>query len=462
MTDNHIYDYDFFVIGAGSGGVRAARIAAGHGAKVGIAEGRFLGGTCVNVGCVPKKLMAYAADYAAHFADAKGFGWSLPGAAANATPSFSWEIFRRAKDSEIARLNGIYRKLIENAGVTLHEGYARFVDPHKIRIADKTVTAAKILIATGGRPRPLNIPGGEHARTSDDMFYLDTLPKRAVILGGGYIAVEFAHILHGLGVEIDLLYRGSLFLRHFDDDIRLFLAEEMKKQGINVYFHENPAKIEKDTQGYTVHTDAEHTYACDFILSAIGRDPATEGLGLQDAGCLTAGSGRIERDPQTYQTNIPHIYAIGDVTNADNLTPVAIAEGHALADHLFGGQDMRSVDTSIIPTAVFSDPAIGTCGLTEEQARANGYGIEIYRSTFRPMVHTLSGRDEKTLMKLVVDKKSRKVLGIHMAGRDAPEIMQGFGVALQCGAKKEDFDHTIPIHPTSAEEFVTMRTPCET
>lgn len=448
MTQTH---YDYFVIGAGSGGVRSARIAATHGAKVGIAESSALGGTCVNLGCVPKKLLAYGSDYHAHFEDSKGYGWDVD------IKSFNWDTLISNKNREIERLNKAYQNTLENAGVTLLKGYARFVDSNTLDVAGQAVTADKILIATGGTPRKLTVPGGDLAMTSDDMFHAPALPQKAVIIGGGYIAVEFAHILSGLGTDVTLLYRGKLFLRGFDDDLRHALADEMHKQNINLKFDCDIKHIEKKENSLAVYGTDGKTYICDLALAAIGRDPNVKGLNLENAGVKTEKSGQIIVNDR-YETSIPHIYAVGDVTDTPALTPVAIAEGHVLADRLFGGQEDRQVHYDNIATAVFSNPPLSTVGLTEAQAREKGYNVALYSAAFKPMKYTLSGRNERSFMKLVVDRKSSRVLGVHMMGLDAPEIMQGFAVALNCGATKADFDRTIAMHPTSAEEFVTMRT----
>lgn len=448
------YDYDYFVIGAGSGGVRSARIAAGHGAKVAIAEGRHFGGTCVNIGCVPKKLFAYASDYGPAFEDAEGFGWN----ADNVT--FNWKTLIENKNKEINRLNKIYESLLQNSGVTIYDGMARFKDTHTIVVNDEEISADKILIATGGKPRRPTYEGAEHAIVSDNAFYLENFPKHVVIEGGGYIAVEFAHIFHGLGAEVTLIYRGEQILRGFDDDIREFLTEEMEKQGINIILGANIDKIIENNGQKTVFLNNKDEISCDLVFSAIGRIPLTEDLGLENTEIEHKDNGQIIVN-DTYQTNIPHIYAVGDVTDHVNLTPVALAEGHWLADTLFGGIERPAPSYENIPTAVFSNPPIGTVGLTETQARDQEHEIGIYKSTFKPMRHTLSGRDEKTLMKLIIDQKSDKVLGAHMCGADAPEILQGIGVAIIGGATKADFDRTIGIHPTAAEEFVTMRTPAK-
>jgi glutathione reductase (NADPH) len=445
----HKFDYDYFVIGGGSGGVRSARIAASHGAKVGIAEDRHWGGTCVNIGCVPKKLFAYASDYGPSFEDANGFGWDI------GSINFDWKRLKENKDKEIERLNKIYQNLLQNNGVTIYKNKASFVDNHTIQVGGKTITADKILIATGAKPRLPKYEGKEHVRISDDMFYLDKLPEHIVIEGAGYIAVEFAHIFHGLGSKVTIIYRGNKILSGFDDDIREFLADEMKKQGVEIIFNTNIEKIEKKDNAYIVSTDNNHAIECDLILSAIGRIPYTEGLGLENINPDMKDNGQIKTNDKS-QTSIKNVYAVGDVTDHLNLTPVAIKAGHALADRLFG-KEKPEVSYKNIPTAIFSNPPIGAAGYTESDACDDGYDVKVYKTSFRPLRHTLSGRDEKTLMKLVVDKKTDKVLGAHMCGADAPEIMQGIGLALQCGATKADFDRTIGIHPTSAEEFVTMR-----
>ncbi len=453
----HTPHYDFFVIGAGSGGVRASRIAATHGAKVGVAESGALGGTCVNVGCVPKKLLAYASDYPHHFEDAKGYGWTYE------TPRFDWNTLIERKNKEINRLNGIYKGLLDNSGATTHYGYASFTDANTLSIKAKdgnitNVTADKILIASGGFPRKSTIPGSEYIATSDDAFFLPEFPDEVVIIGGGYIAVEFAHIFAGLGADVTLLYRSELFLRGFDIDIRKTLAEEMKKQGVKLLFNTDADRVEKTNDGYITHTNDGQMLKCNLVMSAIGRDANTTGLNLGNAGVNTNPNGTLDVNDQ-YQTNIEHIYAIGDISSRYQLTPVALNEGHVLADRLFNKQQTRIVNYNNVATAVFSNPPIATVGLTDEEAQKEGYDTTVFKSSFRPMKFILPQRDEKTLMKIVVDAKTDKVLGIQMIGLDAPEMMQGFAVALNAGATKAEFDRTIGIHPTSAEEFVTMRTP---
>ncbi len=446
---SHDFDYDYFVIGGGSGGVRSSRIAAAHGAKVGIAEGKHWGGTCVNVGCVPKKFFTYAADYRPSFDDAEGYGWRAENI------SFDWQKLINNKNTEIKRLNAIYDDLLGNAGVTRYEGYAAFKNAHTVIVNGEEITANKFLIAVGGTPRSPFYEGAEYTHNSDDMFALPTLPKRIVIEGGGYIAVEFAHIFHGLGCDVTITYRKAPLIKSFDTDIAQFLTSEMEKQGITLKLKTNIEKIEKN-ESLSVTLDNGDVIDCDVVLSAIGRIPHTNNLGLENITLDQTSNEQIKINDD-YQTSMPHIYAVGDVSNKINLTPVAIAEGHILADRLFGTSEERQANFDNIPTAVFSNPQIGTVGLSEEQARDKGYDAKTYQSTFKPMRHALSGRDEKTMMKLVIDIKTDKVIGAHMCGADAAEMMQGIGIALQCGATKADFNRTIGIHPTSAEEFVTMK-----
>ncbi|MEO1225198.1 MAG: glutathione-disulfide reductase [Pseudomonadota bacterium] len=445
------FDYDYFVIGAGSGGVRSARIAAQHGARVAIAEERYFGGTCVNVGCVPKKLLAYASHFGEDFSDAAGFGWTV------GETSHDWSRLIANKDREIDRLNGIYQRLLEGAGVTIYEARAVLEDAHTIRVGDQTVTADKILVATGGWPNLPDEPGvKEHAITSNEIFHLDKMPKRVVIAGGGYIAVEFASILNGLGADVCLLYRGELFLRGFDYDVRSTVAEEMAKHGVDLRFHTIISRVSKSHDCLIVELSDGSMVEVDAVLMAIGRTPNTAGLGLEKAGVKLADNGAIIVDDD-YRTSADNIYALGDVIDRVPLTPVAIAEGHALADTLFGGFDDRIVDYRNIATAVFCRPEIGTVGLNEDEARRKHVAVDIYRTSFRPMKHTLSGRDARSLMKLVVDRESQRVVGCHVVGDDAAEMVQSVAVAINCGATKRDFDRTIGIHPTSAEELVTMR-----
>ena len=447
------YDFDLYVIGAGSGGVRAARFSAGFGAKVAVAESRYLGGTCVNVGCVPKKLLVYGAHFCDEFEHSKGFGWT-PGDA-----KFEWATLIANKDREINRLNGIYRDLLVNSGVTLHEGHAKIVDPHTVEINGERHTARNILITTGGWPQTPEIPGHEHAISSNQAFFLKELPKRVLVVGGGYIAVEFAGIFHGLGAETTLLYRGDLFLRGFDGTVRKHLQEELSKRGMNLQFNANIERIDKQADGSLKATlkDGRQLEA-DCVFYATGRRPMLDNLGLENTGVKLDKKGFVEVD-ELYQTAEPSILALGDVIGRVQLTPVALAEGMAVARRLFKPEQYRPVDYKMIPTAVFSQPDIGTVGLTEEEAREAGHEVVIFESRFRPMKLSLTECQERTLMKLVVDAKTDKVLGCHMVGPEAGEIVQGLAIALKSGATKRDFDDTIAVHPTSAEEFVTMRTP---
>ena len=447
------YDFDLYVIGAGSGGVRAARFAAGFGAKVAVAESRYLGGTCVNVGCVPKKLLVYGAHFAEDFEQASGFGWSLGEA------NFDWATLIANKDREINRLNGIYRNLLVNSGVTLHEGHARLVDAHQVEINGERFTAKHILIATGGWPQIPEIPGREHAIGSNEAFFLKELPKRVLVVGGGYIAVEFAGIFHGLGAKTTLLYRGELFLRGFDGSVRKHLQEELTKRGMDLQFNADIERLDKQADGSLKVTlkDGRHLEA-DCVFYATGRRPMLDNLGLENTGVKLDKKGFVEVDEQ-YQTAEPSILALGDVIGRVQLTPVALAEGMAVARRLFKPEQYRPVDYKMIPTAVFSLPNIGTVGLTEEEARDAGRDVVIFESRFRPMKLTLTECQERTLMKLVVDAKTDKVLGCHMVGPEAGEIVQVLAFALKAGATKQHFDETIGVHPTAAEEFVTMRTP---
>lgn len=447
-------DFDLFVIGAGSGGVRASRFSAQKGARVAVAEDLYLGGTCVNVGCVPKKLFVYASHFRDEMHDATaGYGWTLGEA------SFDWPTLRDNKTREIERLNGIYDGLLADAGVKHVPGRATIVDANTVEVAGERYTTENILVATGGWPTVPGIPGSELAVTSNDLFSLETLPKRAIVVGGGYIAVEFACIFDGLGVDVTQLYRGPLFLRGFDGDVRTHLAEQVRGRGVDLRFDTNVTSIEKNGAGIKATLTDGSTLEADLILYATGRHPNVANLGLEEVGVEMAADGSIRVDEYS-RTNVPSIWAIGDVTNRINLTPVAIHEGVCLSETLFGG-DPRSPDHENVPAAVFSQPPVGTVGLTEEQAREQYEGIDVYRSSFRALKHTLTGGEEKTLMKLIVDRASDKVIGLHMVGPEAGEIVQGFAVAIKAGATKADFDATIGVHPTSAEEFVTMRTPVE-
>ncbi|MDA7086230.1 glutathione-disulfide reductase [Pseudomonas sp. SA3-5] len=448
------YDFDLFVIGAGSGGVRAARFAAGYGARVAVAESRYLGGTCVNVGCVPKKLLVYGAHFAEDFEQAQAFGWSLSGEA-----TFDWPTLIANKNREIERLNGIYRKLLVNSGVTLLEGHARLLDGHSVELGGQRYTAKHILIATGGWPHIPKIPGHEHAIGSNEAFFLEQLPKCVLVIGGGYIAVEFASIFHGLGAQTSLLYRGELFLRGFDGAVRKHLQEELSKRGLDLQFNSDIERIDKQPDGSLQATLKDgRVLVTDCVFYATGRRPMLDNLGLENTEVELDERGYIKVDEQ-FQTTAPSILALGDVIGRVQLTPVALAEGMAVARRLFKPEEYRLVDYRTIPTAVFSLPNIGTVGLSEEQAKEEGYRVEVYESRFRPMKLTLTECQERTLMKLVVDADSDRVLGCHMVGPEAGEIVQGLAVALKAGATKQIFDETIGVHPTAAEEFVTMRTP---
>ncbi len=444
-----MYDYDFFVLGAGSGGVRAARIAASHGARVAVAEERYLGGTCVNVGCVPKKLLVYASHFAHDFEDAAGFGWTLSG------NRFDWSRLIANKNAEILRLNGIYQSLLESSGVTIVDGAARLADAHSVVVGGKNYTAGHILVAVGGWPVVPDIPGKQHAITSNEAFFLDSLPRRVIIVGGGYIAVEFAGIFHGLGAEVVQLYRGPMFLRGFDDDIRAHLAGEMTKQGIDLRFNSNIESLAKQDETLWATLGDGEVLEADCVMYATGRAPNTAGIGLEHAGVQLNAKGAVVVDEYS-KTSVDNIYAVGDVTDRINLTPVAIREGHAVADTLFN-HTPSAADHTNVPSAVFSQPPIGSVGLTEAEARKRYGDVAIYKSSFAAMKHTLSGRDEKTLMKLIVDQASDRVVGCHMVGAEAGEIIQGIAIAVKCGATKAQFDATVGIHPTTAEEFVTLR-----
>jgi glutathione reductase (NADPH) len=447
-------EVDLFVIGAGSGGVRAARIAASHGAKVAIAEEYRVGGTCVIRGCVPKKLLVYASRFAHEFEDAAGFGWTVP------EPAFDWATLIANKDKEIDRLERAYVANLEKPGVVIVRSRAVLADPHAIRLAGGgTVRAAHVLIATGGAPSLGGaIPGREHVISSNEAFHLPALPPRILIQGGGYIAVEFACIFAGLGSRVTLVYRGENILRGFDDDVRAHVRSEMEMRGIEVIVGERVAAIDRHEQGYTATLTGGRRIDAERVMFAIGRKPNVAGLGIEKAG--------VEIDPGTHgiavdawsRTSVPSIYAIGDVTNRINLTPVAIREGHAFADSLFGGRP-TTADHANVPTAVFSEPEVGTVGLTETQARDRLARVDIYKSTFRPLKATLSGSKTRTLMKLVVDGTTGKVVGAHIVGEAAGEMIQLIGIAVLMGATKADLDATMAVHPTAAEELVTMREP---
>jgi len=469
---------DLFVIGAGSGGVRAARIAASYGAKVAIADTQFehgppgftaMGGTCVNVGCVPKKLFSYGAQYGRDMRDASGFGWSTGG-----SPSHDWASMVAAKDVEISRLNGVYERMLRGAGVDLIAGRATLRDPRTVTIegTDESFECDNVLIAVGGWPWMPSIPGIEHAITSNEAFYLPELPRRVAVVGGGYIAVEFAGIFHGLGAEVTQIHRGDALLRGFDGDCQRHLAREMQHAGVALRLGESPTRIEKSSSSLVVHTDAvtagESAKAgveCDAVLFATGRRPKTEGLGLDAAGVASNvdGDGSIIVDEWS-RTTAPGgtVFAVGDVTNRMNLTPIALEEGHCVADTLFGGKP-RVCNYENVPTAVFSSPPLGTVGLTEEECVARfertGAKAVVFESEYGPMRHTMSGRGARSFMKMLVDEESDAVLGIHVVDADAAEMIQGFAVAMKAGATKAQFDGTVGVHPSSAEELVTMRTP---
>ncbi|MFO7552512.1 MAG: glutathione-disulfide reductase [Haliea sp.] len=444
-------DYDLFVIGAGSGGVRAARIAAGFGARVAIAEDRYMGGTCVNVGCVPKKLYVYASEFGKAFEDARGFGWD------SSKPAFDWSTLRDNKKTEISRLNAIYRKLLAGANADIIDGRARLVDAHTVAVGDRQYSAEKILIATGGWPHIPEFPGSELAITSNEVFDLEYFPERLVIVGGGYIAVEFAGIFNGLGARVTQLYRGPLFLRGFDPDIRAHAAREILKTGVDLRFEVNVESISRGRDGLDLQLTDGTQITADAVLYATGRVPHLDGLGLENVNIELTEFGTIAVD-EHYRTSESSIFAVGDVIGGMELTPVALAEGMAFARRQFG-DPAQEVDYDFIPTAVFCQPNIGTVGFTEEAARAKFGHIRLFKANFRPMKHTISGRDEQTFMKLIVDKASDRVVGVHMMGPDAGEIIQGIAIALRAGATKAVFDSTIGIHPTAAEEFVTMREP---
>lgn len=447
------HDFDLFVIGAGSGGVRAVRFAAGFGARVAVAESRYLGGTCVNVGCVPKKLLVYGAHFTEDFEQAAGFGWSLGEA------NFDWPTLIANKNREIQRLNGIYRNLLVNSGVSLLEGHARILGPHQVEVNGQAYSAGYILIATGGWPQLPDIPGKELAISSNEAFHLQQLPRRVLVVGGGYIAVEFASIFQGLGAQTSLLYRGEMFLRGFDGAVRRHLREELDKKGLDLQFNSDIERIEQLADGSLLATLRDgRELATDCVFYATGRRPMLDNLGLENTAVELDERGFIRVDEQ-YQTREPSVLALGDVIGRVQLTPVALAEGMAVARRLFRPEEYRPVDYRNIPTAVFSLPNIATVGLSEEQARAEGYQVKIFESRFRPMKLTLTDSQERTLMKLVVDADSDRVLGCHMVGPEAGEIIQGLAVAIKAGATKQIFDETLGIHPTAAEEFVTLRTP---
>lgn len=445
------FDFDLLVIGAGSGGVRAARIAASHGAKVAICEQSRVGGTCVIRGCIPKKLLSYAAHFSEDFADAAGFGWTV------GERSFSWPALIAAKDKEIDRLNQVYLNLLSNSAVELFSSHGSFIDNHRVQIGERVISAERILIATGAHPWLPDIPGIEHAISSDEAFYLPQLPERVVVVGGGYIACEFAGIFNGLGSMVTQVYRGDTVLRGFDHDVRRVLTAEMAAKGVNFNFGCNIAEISPQHGELRCELEDGKILHADQVMYATGRVPNVRDLGLENTAVEVHANGWIVVDEYS-RTSVPHIWAVGDVTNRVNLTPVAIFEGHAFADTEFGGRD-RPVSHEFIPSAVFSQPPVGSVGYGEHDARSHYGDLDIYRAEFRPLKHTLTGRAEKSMMKLIVARASQKVVGLHMVGADAPEIVQGFAVAVKSGLTKEQFDATIGIHPTAAEELVTLRHP---
>jgi glutathione reductase (NADPH) len=444
------YDFDLFTIGAGSGGVASSRRAAGYGARVAICEELRIGGTCVLRGCVPKKLLVYGAQFADAFADAAGFGWNV------LAPSFDWPSLIAAKDNEIGRLSQIYINMLNNSGVEIIDGRGVVCDAHTVEVAGQTYTADKILVAVGGHPTVPNIPGIEHVISSNEALDLPHLPRRVVIVGGGYIAVEFAGIFNGFGSEVVEIIRREDLLFGFDDDIRVALAQEMRTRGIEIHTRTQIARIVKaPREGYSVFTTHGQEISADLVMYATGRKPNTRGLGLAEAGVKLNDNGAVVVD-EWQRSTVPNIYAVGDVTDRINLTPVAIAEGRSIAETLYNNNPIK-MDHRDVPSAVFSQPPIGAVGLTEEEARREYGEIDIYSARFKPMKNTLSGRDERTLMKIVVDARSDRVVGCHMLGLDAPEIIQGLAIAVKCGATKRQFDQTVGIHPSAAEEFVTMR-----
>lgn len=447
----HAYDYDLFVIGAGSGGVRASRIAAGHGAKVAVAEEYRVGGTCVVRGCVPKKLFVYASSFAEEFEDAEGFGWTV------GERSFSWEKLIANKDREIDRLNGIYIRNLQNSKVEIFQSRAFLKDAHTVHLVaeGRDVTADKILIATGGTPFMPVIPGIEFAITSNEAFHLEKLPKSGIVVGGGYIAVEFAGIFNGLGVGTTLVYRGEKILRGFDEDLRDALSDELPKKGLDLRVNSDIVSIARKGANLVATLTDGSVIEAGFIMYATGRVPYVEGLGLEAAGVKLNAKGAIAVDPYS-QTNVPNVYAVGDVTDRAALTPIAIREGQAFAETVFNNNPI-AVDHSIIATAVFSQPELGTVGLSEADARAKYGELDIYKTSFRAMKHTMTGRHEKTFMKLVVDTASQRVLGVHLMGPSSGEIIQAIAIAVTMGATKKQFDQAVAVHPTAAEELVTLK-----
>lgn len=446
------FDYDFLVIGGGSGGVRASRLAASLGARVAVVEAAQLGGTCVNVGCIPKKLLSHAAHFSQQAEEAKGYGWQLD------KPQFDWATLIANKDREITRLNGVYDRMLAGAGVTVIHGHASLSGPHEVQVNGQSIQARHILIATGGTPRLPDIPGIEHAISSNEAFHLAQLPKRVVVVGGGYIAVEFASIFNGLGAQTTLLHRRQQLLRGFDADLGLHLVQEMAQLGVSFRWNEEILSIDKQTDGLHLQLQGGEQLVVDCVMYATGRVPLVEGLGLDAAGVKVNAKGAIEVDAK-FTTNVPSIHAVGDVVDRMALTPVALAEGTVVAHHLFGQGGKSAPDYELVPTAVFSHPQVGTVGLSEEVARERFGAVQIFESRFRPLSNRMGAEPENIFLKLIVSKADQRVRGVHMVGEGAGELMQGFAVALQCGATKQQFDATIGIHPTVAEELVTMREP---
>lgn len=446
------FDYDFLVIGGGSGGVRASRVAAGLGARVAVVEAAQLGGTCVNVGCIPKKLLSHAAHFSQLAEEARGFGWQLE------QPRFDWPTLIANKDREIERLNGVYGRMLAGAGVTVIHGRAALSGPHSVLVNGQTLRARHILIATGGTPSLPDIAGVEHAISSNEAFHLPQLPRRVVVVGGGYIAVEFASIFNGLGAETTLLHRRQQLLRGFDADLGLHLGQEMAQLGVNFRWEDEIQAIDKQADGLHLQLKSGEQLVVDCVMYATGRVPLIEGLGLEAAGVKVNDQGAIEVD-QHFCSNVPSIHAVGDVVDRMALTPVALAEGSVVAHRLFGQGDKSAPDYELVPTAVFSHPQVGTVGLSEEAARVRFGAVQVFQSSFRPLTNRMGAEPENVFLKLIVSKADQRVRGVHMVGEGAGELMQGFAVALQCGATKQQFDSTIGIHPTVAEELVTMREP---
>ena len=444
------FDFDLFVIGAGSGGVRAARMAAAQGVRVAIAEQGRTGGTCVNLGCVPKKLYVHAAEYGAGFPQSAGFGWQ------SQLPQFRWPTLQKNKAEAIHKLNRLYEEMLDKSGARLIRGKAKITGPHQVEVAGLSYSSERILLATGSRPFIPEFPGRELVVTSDQIFALENLPRRVLIVGGGFISTEFAGIFHGLGVEVTQAYRGELFLRGFDREIREFVATQMRTKGIKLLFQTEVERVGKNSENeFRVGFQDGSFLETDLVLFATGRIPNTEGLGLEDVGIALTKDGAVDVD-DFYRTSVPSVYALGDLIDRVQLTPVALAEAMALVRHLYQGNNEK-LDYSLIPIAVFCQPTIGTVGLTEEQAIEQYPTIDVYTANFRSLKHALSNSGERVMMKLLVDPASNRVVGAHMAGEQAAEIIQGIAIALKTGATKADFDQTLGIHPTSAEEFVTMR-----